>query len=389
MWRFGIVDAQALVVLCLLAALTWWFGGLVVDEKVAVSLVSIVLLAAVALVGPVGAALVGVAFGLAERGPIPAFARLYNVIMFGISGMAAGIAYVAAGGDLPTKGLHGTGEILREIALPILLADVAQVLTNLALLLGIVRIAERVPIRSLAVRLFRSSALSSVAYGAVAFLLVVLWHPAGVGPASVLLVLAPLFIAQWAYVQYAEELLARERALHVLVAAVEVKAPHLAGHSNRVSELSALVAERLGLRAQVVADVTMAGMLHDIGQVTLPTTMVRGVRADAHALSATYPSRGASLLRGLSFLSGSLDPIVRHRVVLDKTAPDLDDVAPLVVGLADEYDLLTEVGTPDGERLTREVALTRLRRGDLRHDDVVDALQHVLALRPAPEVVAG
>ena len=95
--------------------------------------------------------------------------------------------------------------------------------------------------------------------------MVVLWGPAGLGWASVFLILPPLLVAQWAYGQYSEEVKGHERALDVLVAAVEAKAPHLVGHSGRVAELSASMAEHLGLRAQLVADVRVAGMLHDLG----------------------------------------------------------------------------------------------------------------------------
>jgi hypothetical protein len=271
---------------------------------------------------------------------------------------------------------------------PILVADVAQVVANLLLFVGVYRVYEGGPVRSVAVRVLRSGLIANLGYGVVALLLVILWKPAGVGPASLLLVLAPLLVAHWAYVQYAEEMQARERALHVLVAAVEAKAPHLTGHSTRVADLSALMAQHLGLRTQVIADVKMAGMLHDIGQVTLPTSLVRGVRPDGMALSGTYPSRGASLLRGLSFLAGSLDAIVRHRVVLERRDVDAADIAPLVVGLADEFDLLTEVGTPDGTRLSREDALDRLRSAEPVRDSVLQALEQALTHRQTG-VVAG
>ncbi len=386
--RFGFTGDATFVVLCVITALTWWFEIVDVDEKVSLSLSSIILLAAVALVGPAAAGVVGAVAGVAMRGPMPLYARVYNSAMHGGAGIAAGLAFIAVGGALSSENLLGTGEIVRSVALPVLVADLAQVVVNLVLFVGIYRVMQGGPVRSVAVRLLRSSFFASFGYGVVALLLVVLWKPAGVGPASLLLVLAPLLVAQWAYLQYAEEMQARERALHVLVAAVEAKAPHLSGHSARVAALSSRMAEHLGLRTQVVADVKMAGMLHDIGQVTLPTTMVRGARPDGSTLSGTYPSRGASLMRGLSFLSGSLDAIVRHRVVLERREIGAGDIAPLVVGLADEFDLLTEVGTPDGARLTREDAIDRLRSAEPVRDSVVQALEQALTHLPS-EVVTG
>ena len=111
------------------------------------------------------------------------------------------------------------------------------------------------------------------------------------------------------------------------------------------------MAEQLGLRGQVVADTRVAGMLHDLGLTTLPTALVRGSGPGTAWGSASYPARGGELLRGLSFLSGSLDAISRHRdAVASRALPGADELAlpARIVGLADEYDLLTEVGTPDG-----------------------------------------
>ena len=67
-----------------------------------------------------------------------------------------------------------------------------------------------------------------------------------------------------------------------------------------------------------------------------------------------YPARGVRLLSGLSFLSGALDAIAHHREAVTSGADDGGELSmtALVVGLADEYDLLTEVGTPDGALVT-------------------------------------
>lgn len=384
-WSDGFVLDPTFVVLCVILALTAWFGSLVVEENASLSLSSIVLLAAAVLLGPAAAGLVGALHGPAERGPIPLAFRVYNGAMHAASGIVAGLVFRTLG-TLDPKDLEGTSEIVGSLAIPLFLAHLAGVVTNMLLFVGLVVVLDRVPALSVLTRLFTTFP-AALGHGAITLILVILWVPAGVGPGSLLLVLAPLLVAQWANAQYAEEKQARDRALHVLVAAVEAKAPHLAGHSTRVSELTTLMAEQLGLRPQVVADVKMAGMLHDLGQVTLPTTLVRGGRPDGASLSATYPSRGASLLRGLPFLAGSLDPIVRHRVVLEQRA-DTTSLAPLLVGVADEFDVLTEVGTPEGDYLSQDEALAQLRTGDAVRDDVVDALEQVLARR-GPGVTAG
>ena len=373
-------------VMVVLGGLTWWFRSVAVDgDRVRLSFTSILLLAAMGLLGPAGAGILGALMGPLQRGFVPVKACLFNTGMFATMGVVGAAAYGMAASGSPelTDDLIGTSTILRYIAIPVMVAGVVQLFVNLLLLAGVVRLAEGVPMRSQVGRLLRSSGPATLGYGAIAFLMIVLWEPAGLGPASVVLVLPPLVVAQWAYRQYSEEVKGHDRALHVLVAAVEAKAPHLGGHSTRVAELSGRMAEHLGLRPQAVADTRVAALLHDLGQTTLPTGLVRGVGLDAGTLLDTYPARGVEVLRGISFLSGSLDAIERHREVLHHPTETTTADPALVVGAADEFDMLTEVGTPDGGLLDVDEAVARLRTHHGVREDVVEALEHVLDRRAA------
>ncbi len=379
----GLVVGPTLLVLVLLAGLTWWSGPVVLQGQVRLTFSSIVLLSAMALLGPAGAGLVGIVMGPLQRGRVPIRARIFNTGQSATLGVVGGTAYLLAGGRTEAAELRGAVEILRYVGLPLLVADVVQIAVNLLLLAGIVRVSQGVPMRIQIAGLLQSTGLAYIGYGVVAFLLVVLWQPAQLGPAAAVLVLAPLLVARWAYGQYAEEVGAQDRALHVLVAAVEAKAPHLAGHSARVAELSGWMAEHLGLGPIAVTDTRVAGMLHDLGQTTLPTRTVRGWGQEHAEELRSYPERGAELLRELTFLSGSLEPIAHHRTAFEATGDDEPETLPArIVGVADEFDLLTEVGTPDGELLSRTEALTLLRESGLAGPDLLPALESALARRP-------
>lgn len=376
----GLVIDQTLLVLVVLGLLTWWSGP-PVDSRYFITFLSIILLAAMALVGPAGAGVVGLISGPLERGRLSLRARVFNLGMTATYAVLGGYAYVAASGETESADLVGAVDIVRHVGIPILVADLVQVAVNLVLLVGVIRLNDGGSMRVRAWQLLRSTGPSYFGYGVVAFLMVVLWEPAGLGPASVVLVLAPLLVARWAYAQFAEEAKSHGQALDVLVAAVEAKAPHLGGHSARVADLSADMAEHLGLRGQVIADTRVAAMLHDLGQTTLPTGLVRGVDLGTGGPLDTYPARGVEVLQGISFLSGSLDAVARHREVLRRPAGDDGPDPALVVGTADEFDMLTEVGTPDGEVLGVGEALDRLRAAPGAREDVVQALQHALARR--------
>jgi len=380
----GIVIDATFWVMVLLAVLAWLFGSVEVDAgRVGLSFTSIVLLATMALVGPAGAGLVGTVLGPLQPGRTPLKAKIFNTGMFATMGVVGGTAYRAAGGFPGGEYPEGTSQIMRHIGMPVLIADVVQLAVNLVLIATVVRLSTGLPMRAQAGRLLGTSGPAHLGYGIIAFILVVLWGPAHLGSASVLLILPPLVVSQWAYRQYSEEVKGHERALHVLVAAVEAKAPHLVGHSARVAALCASMAEHLGLRSQVVADARVAGMLHDLGLTTLPTGLVRSTGVVGGSGLRGYPGRGVRLLQGLSFLSGALDAIAHHRDAVTP-GPDHDElgVAALVVGLADEYDLLTEVGTPDGALLSDDEAIQLLRRTPAGREDLLRALGQALS-RPA------
>ncbi|MFL6080987.1 MAG: HD-GYP domain-containing protein [Ornithinibacter sp.] len=380
----GLLPNATFGVLLLLTVLAWWVGSVpLVGSKVNLSFTGIVILAAISLVGPAGAGIVGMVMGPFQGVGVRLRTRVFNSGMFAIMGVAGGTAYFAAGGIGGETELVGSWEILRQVGLPLLLADLVQFLVNMVLVAIVVRFASGLSVRQSVWRILPSAAPAYLGYGVIAFIMVVLWGSAGLGSASVLLILPPLLVAQWAYRQYSEELKGHERALDVLVAAVEAKAPHLVGHSGRVAELSASMAQHLGLRAQVVADVRVAGMLHDLGLTTLPTGLVRNTGVVGEAGLHGYPQRGARLLRGLSFLSGSLDAISHHReaVAGPTSARQELSVPAFIVGLADEYDLLTEVGTPDGGLVTRDAAIAVLRGTPAGREDLLRALEQALSRR--------
>lgn len=60
-----------------------------------------------------------------------------------------------------------------------------------------------------------------------------------------------------------------------MVTLMEAKDPFRAGHSQRVAELAAALAEALALDADAVANVHLAGRVHDIGNVAISETVLR------------------------------------------------------------------------------------------------------------------
>ncbi|MGL5825677.1 MAG: HD-GYP domain-containing protein [Nocardioides sp.] len=380
-WFRGLDFSVELVVLSVLVFVMSFPRVVVTETKVHLSLLSIIMTAATALLTPSEVALVGLIGGYFQVANVKARFRVFNATQTAIYGTAGAAVFSAFGGERFAE--SGTMNLAVHVGLPLLMSNATQLAINLLLLTGLLRASDGVPMRVQAARILRATGPGYLGFGVIAFLMVVLWRSAGLGPASVMLVFAPLLVAQWANVQLGEEVRGQGGALQVLVAAIETKAPHLAGHSARVADLSARIAGRLGLRAQSVADARMAGMLHDLGQTTLATALVRGRVPGADAEIAGYPERGARLLGDLDFLSGSLEAIAKHRIAIHHNGHSSLEGLQLaeVVGMADEYDLLTAVGEPDGTVLSHAVAVRNLRELGL-DDEFIDALEWARPRRP-------
>src|SRR6478609_9619648 len=354
------VEWAAVVTMLILGLLSSVFRERDVGSNITFSFLSIIIISSAVLIGPVGSALVGaLSMGL-ERGKRSAEARIFNGSMVALQGAVGGLVYAALGADLDS--VTGAGDLLIRVGLPLMVADLVQMITN--------------------------SGVAYIGYGIIGFLFLVLWVPADIGPFSAVLILAPLFVARWAFVQYGEEQRAHERTLSALVTAVETKDPNAAGHSARIATLAEWMAEPLSMGAQDVQALRYAAMLHDVGKVGVPTRILRRPRAltAADLESLTHHSAlGVALVREIEFLNGSLAGIRHHHERWDGLGyPDglAGDEIPLfsrVIAVADAFDALT---TDRAERpaFAPQQALRQIeqRRGRQFDPHVVAALATVL-----------
>lgn len=361
-------DWVALVVLAFLGVLTWWLPSTSSDGRIHFTADNVVVLAAIPIVGPLGAGVVGLTMAALTRRRIPMHRRLFNTAMASSSAMVGGIAYDLVGGSLAVGDLRGAGPLILHVGLPIVIADAANLAANALLVAGVIRLSAGVPLQLQLVDMLTSSGLTQFAYGIVAFVVVIMWLPGGLGPVAVLVGLAPLAGARWALLQYGEEREARGRALGALVAAIETRAPELEGHSGRVSAMAAVMAQELGLGPKEVADVRTAGMLHDLGRVVVAP----GREGPDHEESAVL--RGASMLQDLPFLAGA--SAVMEQVARAGPHSRAPTLAADVVRVADDYDLMLH---GNGALAPAEaVARLRSRTSETGEDRVVAALARAL-----------
>jgi len=99
-------------------------------------------------------------------------------------------------------------------------------------------------------------------------------------------------------------------AFKSLVSALEAKDKYTEGHSRRVTIYAVLIARTMGLDPAVIQKIHLAGLMHDIGKIGIPETLLNK--------SATLtPEEYASLNRHPIISSRILRPILRDPDVLD------------------------------------------------------------------------
>ena len=300
-----------------------------------------VVLAAVFLLPPAAAALVAVPGGLAQlvverpagvrrvwHAAQQAMAAWAAGQLFGLLGGRRALGAAAAsggGGSGPPGGAGGAGDPAGWPAdfpyamLPATAAAVAFCLV-LTALDGIVLVAaERRPAATAWRGLLARSLLPHCVHGLAGLMMAVMWRsPYGL-PAA-LLVLLPVYISCWVFAQYHREHAAHQATIRALVQAVDIKDRYTRGHSERVGQASAMIARELGMAGDRLETVRIAGILHDVGKLGVPTRLLRKdgpLTPEERRVIELHPEYGHEMVRGIGFLGEARSAILHHHERVD------------------------------------------------------------------------
>jgi putative nucleotidyltransferase with HDIG domain len=178
-------------------------------------------------------------------------------------------------------------------------------------------------------------------------------------------------------------------AIRALAAALDARDPYTAGHSERVSALSVLIARQLELSEAEVDVIRLGALLHDIGKIGVADHILRKpgpLSADEFEQIRRHPGLGARILRKVPFLEPHLAIVELHHERPDgKGYPFglMGDNIPLdarIVHVADAFDAMTSARAYRPARAA-SVALVELQRysGTQFDPASVDALRQALA----------
>jgi diguanylate cyclase (GGDEF)-like protein/putative nucleotidyltransferase with HDIG domain len=175
---------------------------------------------------------------------------------------------------------------------------------------------------------------------------------------------------------------ARFRAAASLAKAVDARDAYTGSHSERVADLAARIATRLGADREQVELTRLAASLHDLGKLAIPEEILRkpGPLSETERLVLErHPQIGFRMLESLG-VDPVADWVLRHHERWDGSGyPDGigGDEIPLgarIIFVADAYDAMTS---------------DRVYRGRLTDDEAIAELARCSGTQFDPEIVAA
>ena len=387
----GVGNAWSVLALCLVAAIAEK-GSIRVTNTTQESISLLPTLFAAVLFGPLAAAAVGAASMVSQfRSPYLAWA-VYTSSR-SITGAIAGLVAVAAL-ELP---LSGIGAIAVATATGAVIAETLDV--------GFAALAHRVRrnggVRQLVRKLAPLQAASLPLFVPMVILLVVAYVE--LSPWTLPLFFAPALAAQRLYGMYQEQRrladdvqqanVRLERAnlsfATALVATLDARDRYTAGHSAAVAIYARDIAQRLGLPEAQQQLVHLCGLVHDIGKVGLPPSVLEKAGAltlEERRMMEKHSEIGEGILANVDDYA-EIAAIVRHHHerVDGNGYPDqlVGEEIPLlsrIISVADAYNAMTS-HRPYRDAMPSRVARLRLAQAaDSQFDTtVVAAFEAILA----------
>ncbi|MEV6687955.1 HD-GYP domain-containing protein [Streptomyces sp. NPDC051578] len=338
--------------------------------------------AAVFLLSPAAAALVALPGGFAAavvQRPVRV-RRTWHAAQQANAAWAAGQVYRLLDGPATLGGAGpGAGYRVADFPYAVLPAGAAAIAFCLVLTAldgGILATAERRPAATAWRGLPGRSLAPYCVHGLAGLMTAVMWRsPYGV-PAA-LLVLLPMYISSRGFAQYTRERTAHQATIRALVQAVDIKDRYTRGHSERVGQASAMIARELGMPDERMEVVRIAGILHDVGKLGVPTRLLRKngpLTPEERRVIELHPEYGHEMVRGIGFLGEARSAILHHHERVDGSgypyglAGEQIPEPARVVAVADAFDAMTSTRSYSRARPV-PVALAELERCAGTHFD--------------------
>ena len=179
--------------------------------------------------------------------------------------------------------------------------------------------------------------------------------------------------------------------IQAIARTVETRDAYTAGHQRRATEIARAIAFEMGLSKEVLDGIHMAGVIHDLGKISVPAEILSkpGKLSDSElSLIRQHPQTGYEILEGIDFKWPVADIVLQHHERLDGSGypynlqKDEILLEARILGVADVIEAMAShrpyrpaLGIDDAfEEIT-------MNRGTCYDSDVVDAAMDLFIKR--------
>lgn len=140
------------------------------------------------------------------------------------------------------------------------------------------------------------------------------------------------------------------QTIQTLANAIDAKDPYTKGHSTRVSQYSVLIAEELGWDPDRISDLRYAALLHDIGKIGVPDSILNNPKRLTeveYSIIKSHTTMGSDILRDRTMIRSAEDVARSHHERYDGRGypmglkgTDISEEAR-IVAIADAFDAMS------------------------------------------------
>lgn len=179
-----------------------------------------------------------------------------------------------------------------------------------------------------------------------------------------------------------------EGTIHAMAMTVEMRDPYTAGHQRQVANLASAIAEKLGISNEQIDSIHLAGTIHDIGKMQVPTEILSkcGKLTDLEFdMIKTHSQAGFDILKSIEFQWPIAEFVLQHHERMDGSgypsglSGEKILIEARILSVADVVDAIVP-HRPYRPALGIEKAQEEIsnNRGVLYDADVVDACLNVI-----------
>jgi response regulator RpfG family c-di-GMP phosphodiesterase len=176
--------------------------------------------------------------------------------------------------------------------------------------------------------------------------------------------------------------------LRALARAVDAKSPWTAGHSERVTEKALQIGRAMGLTPEALDDLHRGGLLHDIGKIGIPVSILDKpgkLNDEEFQLIRSHSGMGARILEPIAAYAKAIPTVLQHhehfngRGYPDGLAGEEISLGARILAVADVYDaLVSDRPYRAGMDQGRVIGIIKEEAGKQFDPNVVEAFLEVV-----------